>query len=75
MIVRSFEVRERCQNLLCQIGEDVDKKLVSLQKNGWKIINVYPLACKEYRYPSYYDSLVYIIIAQYNDEGDNNNEC
>lgn len=68
MIIRTFEVHAPSMELLCNIGRYTDEKLCSLQRNGWEIINIYPVACKEYHYPNYYDSVVYVITAKHLEE-------
>lgn len=66
MTTRSFSVRADCEELIGSLGNKLDEELIDLQNKGWKIISVESVPCKEYRYPKYFDSTLFVIIAQHN---------
>ena len=65
-MVRSFEVRTYKQGLVCELARDLDKKLVALQQDGWKIISVVNIPCKEWEAcKGYFDTVLFTIIAEH----------
>ena len=67
-MVRSFEIRATKEELVCNLSRDLDRELVQLQGIGWKIISVIPTPVKEYNYPKYFNSTLFTIIAEREDE-------
>lgn len=63
-MVRSFTVRATREELVANLGSDLDRRLVELQNYGWKIIKVESIPVKEYDYPKYFDSTAFVIIAK-----------
>lgn len=64
MIVRSFEVRATKKALVCNLAQDLDRKLRDLQHMGWHIISVTATPVLEYEYPKSFDSTLFTIIAE-----------
>ena len=71
-MVRSFEVRTNKQGLVCDLARNLNKKLVELQQDGWKIISVVDTPCREWEACNgYFDSVLFTIIAEHRQkEGD-----
>ena len=68
-MVRSFEVRAYNQGLACNLASDLNKKLIELQQNGWKIISVVDTPCKEWEpCKGYFDSTLFTIIAEHKEK-------
>lgn len=67
-MVRSFEVRATKEELVCDLSRNLDRELVQLQGIGWKIISVISTPVKEYNYPKYFNSTLFTIIAEREDE-------
>lgn len=63
-MVRSFEVRAKKPSLVCNLAQELDRELMSLQDNNWKIISVTSCPIKEYDYPSSFDSMLFVIVAE-----------
>lgn len=66
-MVRSFTVRATKEELVANLGSDLNRRLVELQNDGWKIIKVESMSVKEYHYPKYFDSTAFVIIAERED--------
>lgn len=66
-MVRAFEVRARKKGLVCNLSQDLDAKLFTLQKAGWKILNVFCTECEEWDYPEKFKSSVFTIVAEMKD--------
>lgn len=63
-MIRSFCVAPYlCSEINC-ISEKLDKKLVNLQTNGWRIIRVIPMEFELWDYPKYHKALKFIILAE-----------
>lgn len=67
-MIRSFTVRARSESAVTNLGEDLDKLLVELQNNRWKIISIHSMQVKEWEYPKYFDSTAFVIIAENNEK-------
>lgn len=67
MIVRAFGVRAHNRNLACALANDLDRKLLELQEDGWDIISVTATPVKEYEYPNRFDSTLFTIVAAINE--------
>ena len=65
-MIRSFEVRTYRQGLVCELARNLDKKLIELQQDGWKIISVVDTPCKEWEASKgYFDTVLFTIIAEH----------
>lgn len=67
-MIRSFEVRATKEELVCNLSRDLDRELIRLQGIGCKIISVISTPVKEYDYPKYFNSTLFTIIAEREDE-------
>lgn len=65
-MIRSFEVKALNSYLVCDLSRDLDRKLVDLQNDGWKIISVTPSQVKEYDSyrGKFFDSTLFTILAE-----------
>ena len=65
-MIRSFEVRADSPALAGNLARDLDKKLVELQQDGWKIISVVDIPCKEWEAcKGYFYTVLFTIIAEH----------
>ena len=65
-MIRSFGVRSHKQALVGDLARELDRKLVALQEDGWKIISIVNTPCKEWEAcKGYFDSVLFTIIAEH----------
>lgn len=66
--IRSFGIRTNNPALVHNLAEDLDRKLIELQEDGWKILSVSNTPCKEWdSKQGYFDSILFTIIAEISD--------
>ena len=67
-MIKAFSVRASKEGLVKDLASDLNAKLNQLQCDGWKILSVASTQCKEWDYPKYFDSTLFTIVAEHDDE-------
>lgn len=73
-MIRAFEIKATSKALIKDIPQDLDKKLCELQVSGWNILSITPINTWEWDYPKYFDSVRFVIIAEYSKVEEEQNE-